>query len=171
MPPRLTRSPTCWRSRGPTSFASGRIATPPALSANCRKSLADIAADAERKLTDLEGIGKDLAEKITTLLDTGELPMLKELLAEIPAERAGMLRVPGLGPKRAAILHRELKIDTLDQLREACQQHRVRDLKGFGEKTETTILQGLDIAGQAHDRMLWAEADQHAQEILAHMRG
>ena len=171
LPPRLTRSPTCWRSRGPTSFASGRIATPPALSANCPKSLADIAADADRKLTDLEGIGKDLAEKIATLLDTGELPMLKELLAEIPAGVLELLRVPGLGPKRAAILHRELKIDSLDQLREACEQHRVRDLKGFGEKTETTILQGLEIAGQAHDRMLWAEADQHAQEILAHMRG
>ncbi|MGO8688630.1 MAG: DNA polymerase/3'-5' exonuclease PolX [Thermoguttaceae bacterium] len=135
------------------------------------EALADIAADADRKLTDLEGIGKDLAEKITTLLDTGELPMLKELLAEIPAGVLELLRVPGLGPKRAAILHRELKIDSLDQLREACQQHRVRDLKGFGEKTETTILQGLEIAGQAHDRMLWAEADQHAQEILAHMRG
>jgi DNA polymerase (family 10) len=135
------------------------------------EALSDIAADAHRKLTDLEGIGKDLAEKIATLLDTGELPMLKELLAEIPASVLELLRVPGLGPKRAAILHRELKIDSLDQLREACQKHRVRDLKGFGEKTETTILQGLEIAGAAHERMLWAEADQHAQEILAHMHG
>ncbi len=85
------------------------------------EALADIAADPDRKLTDLEGIGKDLAEKIATLLDTGELPMLKELLAEIPASVLELLRVPGLGPKRAAILHRELKIDTLDQLREACE--------------------------------------------------
>ncbi len=134
------------------------------------EALADIAADPDRKLTDLEGIGKDLAEKITTLLDTGSLPMLQELLAEIPASVLDLLRVPGLGPKRAAILHHELKIDTLDQLRTACETHRVRDLKGFGEKTETAIVQGLQIAGQATQRMLWAEADQHAREILAYLR-
>ena len=58
--------------------------------------LAEIAADPERKLTDLEGIGKDLAEKIGTLLATGSLPMLQELLAEIPASRAGT--VAGAGP-------------------------------------------------------------------------
>ena len=148
----------------------GHIATPPAPSANCPQSLKEIAADPQAKLTDLEGIGKDLAEKITVLLETGELPMLQELLMEIPASVLDMLRVPGLGPKRAAILHRELKIDTLDQLREACELHHVRDLKGFGEKTETAILQGIDIAAQAGQRMLWAEADQHAREILAHMR-
>jgi DNA polymerase (family 10) len=134
------------------------------------QSLKEIAADPQGKLTDLEGIGKDLAEKITTLLETGALPMLQELLMEIPASVLDMLRVPGLGPKRAAILHRELKIDTLDQLREACELHQVRDLKGFGEKTENAILQGIDIAAQAGQRMLWAEADEHAQEILAHLR-
>ncbi|MGA2797832.1 MAG: DNA polymerase/3'-5' exonuclease PolX [Thermoguttaceae bacterium] len=133
------------------------------------ESAADIVADPNRSLTDIEGIGKDLAEKISTLVHTGSLPMLDELLAEIPESVLAILRVPGLGPKRAAILFHELKISNIEQLREACQKHLVRDLKGFGAKSEEAILQGLDIAAQADRRMLWADADQHVQSILSHM--
>ena len=123
------------------------------------ESAADIVADPKRSLTDIEGIGKDLAEKIATLVETGSLPMLEELLGEIPESVLAILRVPGLGPKRAAQLYHELKIATLDELREACQSHKVRELKGFGDKTEAAILQGLDIASEAEQRILWIEAD------------
>jgi DNA polymerase (family X) len=133
------------------------------------ESAAEIVADPDRSLTDIEGIGKDLAEKITTLVQTGSLPMLEELLSEIPQSVLAILRVPGLGPKRAAILFHELNVSNIDQLREACQQHKVRELKGFGAKSEATILQGLDIASEADRRILWAEADQHVQSILGHM--
>ena len=133
------------------------------------ESVADIVADPERSLTNIEGIGKDLAEKVATLVETGSLPMLDELLAEIPASVLAILRVPGLGHKRAAQLHRELKINTLDELREACQSHQVRELKGLGAKTEEAILQGLDIASEAERRILWIEADHRVQDILAHM--
>jgi DNA polymerase (family 10) len=131
---------------------------------------AEILGDPSRSLTDIAGIGKDLAEKVATLVETGSLPMLEELLAEIPESVLAILRVPGLGPKRAAALYDELKISTLNALREACQAGRVRELKGFGAKTEAAILQGLEIAAQAGQRMLWYEADQHAQSILAHLR-
>ncbi|HEY4759072.1 MAG TPA: DNA polymerase/3'-5' exonuclease PolX [Thermoguttaceae bacterium] len=134
------------------------------------ESAAEIVADPDRSLTDIEGIGKDLAEKITILVQTGSLPMLEELLEEIPESVLAIMRVPGLGPKRAAILFKELKIATLDELREACQEHRVQELKGFGAKIEATILQGLDIASEAEHRILWAEADQYVQAILAHMK-
>jgi DNA polymerase (family 10) len=133
------------------------------------ESAADIAADPERSLTRIEGIGKDLAEKVATLVETGSLPMLEELLAEVPESVLAILRVPGLGPKRAAQLHRKLKVATLDDLRAACQSHRIQELKGFGAKMEAAILQGLDIASEAQRRILWIEADQHVQEILAHM--
>ena len=83
------------------------------------ESAADIVADPNRSLTDIEGIGKDLAEKIGTLVQTGSLPMLEELLAEIPESVLAILRVPGLGPKRAAILFPELNVTNIDQLREA----------------------------------------------------
>ena len=133
------------------------------------ESAAHIVADPQRSLTDIEGIGKDLAEKVATLVETGSLPMLEELLAEIPESVLAILRVPGLGPKRAAQLYHELKIATLEDLRTACQAHRVQDLKGFGAKTEAAILEGLDIATEAQRRILWIEADQHVQEIRAHM--
>lgn len=135
------------------------------------ESVADIVPDANRSLCDIEGIGKDLADKIITLVQTGSLPMLNELLSEIPETVLAILRVPGLGPKRAAQLYHDLKITTLDELREACESHKVQELKGFGPKMEATILQGLDIASEAERRMLWIDADDNVQNILAYMRG
>lgn len=129
-----------------------------------------ILADSSRSLTDLQGIGKDLADKIAVLVQTGDLPMRQELQAQVPASVMALLRVPGLGPKKAAALHKELKITSLDELRGACEAHQVKDLKGFGEKTEQMILAGLDIAGQSQERMYWAEADIYAQALLAHLR-
>ena len=133
------------------------------------ESAALIAADPERSLTQIEGIGKDLAEKVATLVETGSLPMLDELLAEVPESVLAILRVPGLGPKRAAQLYRELKIATLDELRAACQSHQIQELKGFGAKMEAAILQGLDIASEAQKRILWIQAHELVQKILAYM--
>ena len=85
------------------------------------ESVSSIVEDAARELTELPGIGKDLAEKIKTLLDTGRLPLLDELLERIPGSVLSLLRIPGLGPKKAAVLYRELNIASLDQLRAACE--------------------------------------------------
>lgn len=131
--------------------------------------ISDILQDDSRHLTDLEGIGKDLAEKIATLVTSGELPQLQELLAEIPEAVLAILRVPGLGPKKAAALHKELGIDSLAALRVACENQQVRELKGFGAKTEETILKGLAIAEQAEQRMRWADADAIVGELLEHL--
>lgn len=133
--------------------------------------LAAIADDESRSLTDLEGIGKDLAEKIETLLSTGTLPMLEELQAQIPAGVLTLSRIPGVGPKKAAALHKELGISSLAELRAACEQQRVRGLKGFGAKTEETILKGLAIAEDAGVRMRWADAETVVDALLEHMNG
>lgn len=133
--------------------------------------LAAIEADESRSLTDLEGIGKDLADKIATLLATGTLPMLEELQAQIPAGVLTLSRVPGVGPKKAAALHKELGISSLTELRAACEQQRIRGLKGFGAKTEETILKGLAIAEEAGVRMRWADAEEVVDALLEHMRG
>lgn len=132
-------------------------------------SLAQLVADGA-DLTELDGIGKDLAEKIATLATTGSLPMLQELQQEVPASVLPMLRVPGLGPKKAAALHKELGIASLDMLRAACEAGKVRELKGFGQKTEETILAGIGLAERATDRIYWATADEIVQDILAHLR-
>lgn len=134
------------------------------------ESVEEIVGSPDRQLTEIDGIGKDLAAKVIKVLQTGSLPMLEELLTEIPESVLAILRVPGLGPKRAARLHRELGVNNLDQLRDVCQSHQVRQLKGFGAKTEAAILDGLEIAAQAEERTYWARAHEIAQSILEHLR-
>jgi DNA polymerase (family 10) len=134
------------------------------------EQLAKIAGDPDRKLTDIPGIGKDLANSIMTLLATRWLPLLEELQAQIPHSALAMLRIPGLGPKKAAMLFNELKIATLEQLRAACESGDVRKLKGFGAKTEETILAGLPFAtSEELVRLYWAEADVFAQQLRDHL--
>jgi DNA polymerase (family 10) len=134
------------------------------------EAVAAILEDADRELADLPGIGKTLAEKSATLLADGKLPQLEKLRQEIPPSVLQMVRVPGLGAKKAAALHEALGIDNLQQLREACEAQQVRQLKGFGAKTEQTILEGLSIAEAAAERLRWAEADEIVQALLTHLR-
>jgi DNA polymerase (family 10) len=134
--------------------------------------LATVRADPARALTDLDGIGADLATKIETLLDTGRLPLLEDLQREVPAAAFELMRVPGLGPKKVKLLVDALAIDSLDALEAACRDGRVAGVKGFGEKTQSAILANIGFAkSPERARLLWAEADAIVQELLAWMRG
>jgi DNA polymerase (family 10) len=136
------------------------------------ESLATVRADSKRSLTDLEGIGADLAEKICTLLDTGDVPLLQELRKAVPAVVFELMRVPGLGPKKVKLLVDQLGIDSLDSLEQACRDGRVAGVKGFGAKTQAAILGNIAFAKDPeHSRLLWQEADQIVQELLVWMRG
>ncbi|NBU40293.1 MAG: DNA polymerase/3'-5' exonuclease PolX [Planctomycetia bacterium] len=136
------------------------------------ESLASVRADASRSLTDLDGIGADLAGKIEILLDTGRLPLLEELEREVPAVAFELMRVPGLGPKKVKTLIEALTIDSLDGLERACRDGRVAGVKGFGAKTQAAILDNIAFAkSPEHDRMLWADADAIVQGLIAWMRG
>ena len=132
--------------------------------------LAAMVETQKEKLTQIEGIGDDLAAKIVTLVSTGSLPMLEDLKKQVPESVLALLRIPGLGPKKAAALNKELGITTLEQLKAACEAGKVRVLKGFGEKTEQIILQGMSIAAQANQRLYWAEADQIVQALREHLQ-
>ncbi len=134
------------------------------------ESVAEIVREGTRPLTDLDGIGKDLAEKIAELVKDGKLEFLEELKKQVPESVLALMRVPGLGPKKAAMLFKELKVTSLEELKAACEAHTVRELKGFGVKTEESILSGLQFAADADKRILWAEADDLVREILVHMR-
>lgn len=133
------------------------------------ESVAAILADPQRNLADVPGIGETLAEKSAVLVETGTLPQLETLRQEIPDSVVAMVRVPGLGAKKASRLHSELGIDSLDALRAACEAGSVAKLKGFGAKTQQMILDGLQIAQAAGQRIFWAEADGLAQSIRDHM--
>ena len=133
--------------------------------------LAAVRADPSRALTDLDGIGSDLATKIETLLDDGRLPLLEELEREVPATVFGLMRVPGLGPKKVKLLVDALGIDSLDSLERACHEGRVAAVKGFGEKTQAAILDTIGFAkSPERDRLLWSDADAIVQSLLAWMR-
>ncbi len=136
------------------------------------EALAAVRSDSDRSLTDLEGIGADLAEKIGTLLDTGGLPLLADLRKAVPAVVFELMRVPGLGPKKVKVLVDQLRIDSLDALEQACREGRVEQLKGFGPKTQASILENIAFAKDPdHARLLWQEADAIVQDVLAWMRG
>ena len=132
--------------------------------------LAALVADSTRKLTDIQGIGTDLSAKITTLVNTGSLPMLEELKAQVPDSVLALLRIPGVGSKKALLLHKQLGIKALADLRAACEAGQVQKLKGFGEKTQQAILKGISFAETTTIRLLWAEADQLVAELRRHFQ-
>ena len=134
---------------------------------------ADVAAMVTRdpaELLQLEGIGKDLADKIVVIVRTSQLPQLEDLKAKIPAGVVQMLRIPGLGPKKVAALFKELGLETLDALKQAAEQGRIAELKGFGKKTEQSILEGLAIVAEAGERVFLADAKVEADAIVADLQ-
>jgi DNA polymerase (family X) len=130
--------------------------------------LAGLAAEGKDRLKQIASIGDDLAAKIVTLVSTGTLPMLEELKAQVPESVLALIRIPGVGPKKAAVLHKELGIKTLADLKAACEALQVQALKGFGEKTQKAILEGICFAETAGLRLLWAEADSMVAQLRRH---
>jgi len=133
-------------------------------------SINSIIEEDPASLLSIDGIGKGVAEKCVVLVETGGLPQINEILEEIPRSVLDLLRIPGMGPKKGAMLYRELGIANLDQLKEACKAGVVSDLKGFGAKTVESILAGIEIADAANKRVYWAKADETARQILDHMQ-
>ena len=101
------------------------------------------------RATELPGIGKTIQDKVIALADDGAIPALVKLRAKFPVGLVQMTRLPGLGPKRARRLFEELSIDSLESLRAAAEQQRIRTLKGFGPKAEESILVALDAHAAA----------------------
>jgi len=130
--------------------------------------LASLAAEGKDRLKQIASIGDDLAIKIVTLVSTGTLPMLEELKAQVPESVLALIRIPGVGPKKAAVLHKELGIKTLADLKAACEALQVEKLKGFGEKTQKAILEGICFAETTGLRLLWAEADSMVAQLRRH---
>ena len=124
----------------------------------------------ERDLTEIPGIGKDLAEKIADLVQTGELPLRKQLLSKLPAGLLDLLRIPGLGPKRVRLLYSKLKITTAADLEKALDAGKVTKLKGFGPKMEEKLRAGLGVAHATERRLLLNEAEIQADALVTYMK-
>src|SRR5947199_9353307 len=121
-------------------------------------SVAQLALDGRAK--ELQGIGKTIEEKIVQIVEVGEIEALTRKKAGVPPEVVLFMRLPGLGPKTAARIWRELGVETLDELKAAAEAERLRTLAGLGPKSEEKILAALAFQVQtveAGDRRLLGE--------------
>jgi DNA polymerase (family 10) len=132
------------------------------------RSLADMLAASE-ELSNLPNIGKDLAGKIQEIVDTGRLAALEELEKEVPAGLVELTRLPGLGPKRVKSLHESLGIHDLDGLERAARKHRIRELPGFGAKTEQRMLEALARHKENEGRHKLADVEEIADAYVEYL--
>jgi DNA polymerase (family 10) len=127
---------------------------------------------AEKRLGDIPGIGDALQQKITELVTTGRLEYYETLRASVPEGLLAMLDIPGVGPKKIKVLHEKLKITSIAELEAACRAQKLRDLAGFGAKTEEKILAGIaqarDYAQMFHYAVAWAQAEEIREALRAH---
>ena len=123
-----------------------------------------------KKLSSVKGIGKGLEEKIIALYTDGKLPFYEKLKKSVPKGLQEMLAIPGLGAKKIKTLYDELKIKTIPQLKKACEEGRISELEGFGNKTEENILRGLENLKEYSKRTLWWEAREIVEPILEDLK-
>jgi DNA polymerase (family 10) len=126
---------------------------------------------AEDKLGGIKGIGEALQQKITELVTTGKLKYYDDLKASIPPGLVEMLQIPGVGPKKVKALHDKLGLESIEQLEAACKAGKVATLDGFGEKTQSKILEGIQFKRTYATRHLLIEALTVAEPILESLRG
>ncbi len=125
---------------------------------------------ADGSLKEVPGIGDTMYAKIVQLATTGQLLSYDELRRSMPPGLVALLRVPGLGPKKIKVLHDELKIESLADLRSAGESGRIAVMKGFGEKTQAKILEGISFVEKAGERILQSTALRLVAPILAHLK-
>ena len=133
------------------------------------RNLAEL-LDEGADLAELPGIGRDLAGKIATLVHTGRLPLLEQVTARVPAPLLAMTRIEGLGPKRAKALYRALKVRSLEDLARAARSGRIRELPGFGVRTEQLIAERAARAATGERRLRLADAEQVARPLVEYLR-
>jgi DNA polymerase (family 10) len=125
----------------------------------------------QEQIDEIPAIGADLAEKITTIAKTGDLPLHRDLAKKLPPRLLKLRNVPGLGPKRLKLLIDRLRIRNRDDLERAVKSEKLRKIRGFGPKLEQQIRDSLT----RHDtgegqRILYAEAARIAAQLIAHLR-
>jgi DNA polymerase (family 10) len=142
---------------------------------NAARTLAGLGDDLGRllesgALVSLPGIGASIAEKVATFVRTGRLPYLDELRAQVPPGLLELLRIPGLGPKKALALHDGLEIGDIAALEAACRDGRIAVLRGFGAKTAENILLGIEQLRRVEGVFLWSFAEAVVEPVVAALR-
>jgi DNA polymerase (family 10) len=139
------------------------------LIASLAESIEVIAQD-PAKLKELPGIGEGLAEHIREILSTGDYSLRKKLLKKYPLTMLDLLSIQSLGPKKALILWREFKCCTVEQLEQLAREGKLRDLAGFGEKTEQNILKAIEVFKKTAGRYLITTAEHEAAKLIEYIK-
>lgn len=130
-----------------------------------------LATEGEDAVAEIEAVGDAISAKIVEYVETGAIAELETLREELPVEMEALTGVEGVGPKTVGRLYEELGVETLDDLEEAAEAGEIRELSGFGEKTETNILDGIPFAREAHQRELLGMARPYGEAVCTYLEG
>ncbi len=123
----------------------------------------------EDSIKDIEGVGDAMEKKIKEIIETGSLEYLDELHEELPEGLVEVMKVPGIGPKSAKKLHDELGVNDLDSLKRKAEEQKIRDIKGFGQKTEEKIIDGIEMLEEISGRHLLNEVIPVSEDIIEYL--
>jgi DNA polymerase (family 10) len=121
------------------------------------------------ELKKIPGIGEAIAKKVGEFLETGEITYLDKLKSEVPEGLIKMLDIPGLGPKKVALIHDETHVISIDELKNACVNHELECIKGLGAKTEENILRGIELLEKTKGRFLLDQALNNGEVLKAYL--
>ncbi|RLF27331.1 MAG: DNA polymerase/3'-5' exonuclease PolX [Thermoplasmata archaeon] len=125
----------------------------------------------EGKLREIPGIGEALAKKIGEIIETGRLEYLERLKREVPEGVVRLMSIPGLGPRKTAVLYKKLGIKNIEELKKAAEQGKLRDLDGFGVITEKNILRGIEMLERSRGRVLLSMAFEDGSHLVDYLKG
>ena len=135
-----------------------------------QRAIEDLADEGgEDAVAEIDRVGDAIAAKIVEYLETDEMRELEELREELPVDMAALTRVEGVGPKTVGTLYEELEITTLDELEAAAEAGEIRDIKGFGAKTEQNILDNVAFAKEAGQRQRIGDARPLAEDVIGYL--
>ncbi|MEI8279074.1 MAG: helix-hairpin-helix domain-containing protein [Bacteroidota bacterium] len=137
---------------------------------NIEKLPKEISLMDDSELFSIRGIGDAIGHKIREIQKTGKLAALEDLIASTPSGIIEMLNIKGLGPKKLAVIWKEMGIETVGELEYACHENRLMSVKGFGEKTQESVLKNIAFIRQNQGFHLWADVEEIANNILQHLR-
>jgi DNA polymerase (family X) len=136
---------------------------------NLPEPIAEIAAD-EARLTALPGIGENMAEHIHEILKTGSYSLRDKLFKKYPPTILDLLQLQSLGPKKVALLWKKFKAGTVADVEKLAREGKLREVPGFGEKSEQNILQAVEVHKRAGGRFLIDKAESLADTLVAYIR-
>lgn len=139
---------------------------------NIKNTTIDIAAyfKEEGKIANIEGVGKNIASKIIEIIKEGTFVDFEELKKEYPLELFELFKIPSLGPKKIANLYKTFGVKNIGELEYACLENRLKQIKGFGERMQNKILEGIKLIKQYSGRKLWAEVENLAYKLKENLQ-